>query len=219
MIEISYDPQIFNVQNIEQAKKVILSDTEIQTSDERWIEETEFIVGIIEKYKPKLVVDYGCGIGRVAKNLVDKCTVMGVEISPTMLTLGLQYVNSPKFIVMGPQGLQALVEGGVKADFVLAAWVLQHCFNPLDDINLIKSILTDDGILLVVNTETRGVPVVGSFVDDGFDVWTELNKHFLTIKKEKLPETALRGDWRDKSYYAILNKYKENEMVSWSPHG
>ena len=51
-----------------------------------------------------VVLDYGCGIGRMAKELIlrHNCRVIGVDISPNMRALSVQYVNSDNFFACPP---------------------------------------------------------------------------------------------------------------------
>jgi SAM-dependent methyltransferase len=48
-----------------------------------------------------LVLDYGCGIGRIAKELIKQtgCHVIGVDISPSMLGLAYPYVHSDNLVL------------------------------------------------------------------------------------------------------------------------
>jgi hypothetical protein len=65
----TYFADVFAVQTIEQARQIILTG-EGSTSAERWQVETPWLVdtisGLIDITPDTLLVDYGCGIGRVA---------------------------------------------------------------------------------------------------------------------------------------------------------
>src|SRR4051812_1977873 len=83
----SYSPAVFHVPDLEAAKAIILTPTPDMTTDERWEVETRNLVEelgrVMDLGTQSRIVDYGCGIGRVAKALIDRygCSVVGVDIS------------------------------------------------------------------------------------------------------------------------------------------
>jgi SAM-dependent methyltransferase len=98
------------------------------------------------------LIDYGCGIGRVAKELIARhgCRVIGVDISVNMRALAIDYVRSDRFLSCSPEMLDTLVAHGFVADAAFSIWVLQHCFMPANDIRH-PSISAPGGKLFVVN--------------------------------------------------------------------
>ena len=66
---LTYNPEIFSVPDLLHAKKIILT-AESSSTEERWKTETPMLAGLIaahNKIGPDTVVlDYGCGIGRMA---------------------------------------------------------------------------------------------------------------------------------------------------------
>src|SRR5690242_15985126 len=100
-----YNPKIFDHDKIENAVNCILTDYEMPIK-ERWEKETSFLLKAIdENFKIKsdsILVDYGCGIGRLAKPLIERygCTIIGVDLMPSMLKHAVEYINSPKFIAV-----------------------------------------------------------------------------------------------------------------------
>src|SRR5215467_10909625 len=102
-----YDPSIFlDVNNVDDAVKVILTPEAGMTSQHRWKTEAPYLMGLMEKYIPagQCVLDYGCGIGRLSKPLVEKhnCKVIGVDISPNMRALAASCVGSDWFAAIHP---------------------------------------------------------------------------------------------------------------------
>jgi SAM-dependent methyltransferase len=87
-----------------------------------------------------VVLDYGCGIGRVAKELIARhgCHVIGVDISPGMRALSVEYVDSDGFFACSPASLMLLISGGLRVDIAVSIWVLQHCLRPAEDIELLR---------------------------------------------------------------------------------
>ena len=119
------------------------------------------------------MLDYGCGIGRIAKELIDRtgCSVVGVDISSQMRALASQYVRSERFMACSPEMLDSLLWGGLRVDAALSVWVLQHCLQPTVDIGRIRDAIKVNGSFFLVNNRGRAVPTVEQgWVDDGLDV-------------------------------------------------
>lgn len=136
------------------------------------------------------MLDYGCGIGRMAKELIARygCSVIGVDISPNMRAIAVAYVGSDRFFVCPPAMLDLLAERGVAFDLALAVWVLQHCANVHDDIARIARALAPTGGLFVVNQRTRSVPTVElGWIDDGIDIYALLRETFHQRSRGSLP--------------------------------
>jgi SAM-dependent methyltransferase len=120
-----------------------------------------------------LLLDYGCGIGRSAKELIARCGchVIGVDISPSMRALAAVYVASDRFFACPPEMLDLLTARGIAFDAAISVWVLQHCFRPADDMARIGRALDGRGGLFVVNQRNRAVPTAErGWVDDGADI-------------------------------------------------
>lgn len=183
VLQAAYSPAVFNVETMEQAKRIILTPQAGMSPEQRWRTETPYLLGLIDKSfvlnQHSVVLDYGCGIGRMAKALIEKynCHVVGVDISPSMRALASAYVSSNNFIVCAPEALTWLK---LKFDLALAIWVLQHCDDVKSDIERIHSVLQKNqfvggvnigGSLFVLNDHRRIVPTdKAGWVDDGQDV-------------------------------------------------
>ena len=170
---------IFDVGTIDQAKQIILTPIGNHTTDERWLNETEYLLSILDEFfffdENTIVLDYGCGIGRIAKVLIEKynCFVIGVDTSPAMRSLARKYVSSEKFICCGPSELKPNT-----IDVALAIWVLQHCPDVEKDIALIQSTLLPYAGCFVVNGHKRYLPTDNGWVDDGKNVYDMLNVEY-----------------------------------------
>ena len=136
MIE-NYSPRVFDVGTISQAQHVILGAQGNVSMEQRWATETAYLIQLLEPFQfneYSWLLDFGCGIGRVAKAVIARwnCCVVGVDISPSMLALARHYVDSPKFTALPVNQI-----GDYCFDAAIACWVLQHVNFPDADIKRI----------------------------------------------------------------------------------
>jgi SAM-dependent methyltransferase len=130
------------------------------------------------------VLDYGCGIGRMARALIAAtgCRVVGVDISARMRALAVEHVADERFMAVSPAQLDGLLAHGLRADAALAVWVLQHCLAPAEDIARLRVALAPQGRLFVLNMPGRAVPAVQEarfvWAADGIDVAALLRARF-----------------------------------------
>ena len=190
-----YHPEIFDAADLASAKEIILtSEGPGADTETRWAAETPYVMELIAKafdLRPDMVVlDYGCGIGRIAKAMIDvsNCGVIGIDISPSMRMMAPDYVQSDRFLAVSPEQFDMMVAAGLRVHAAISVWVLQHCFAPAEDIERIDRGLAADGRAFVLNMPKRAVPAVhddvgasGSFVwaSDGVDVASLLRKAFV----------------------------------------
>jgi autotransporter strand-loop-strand O-heptosyltransferase len=178
----SYDAGIFDVGNLDEAQRIILTPENGRTTHERWDSETPYLTSLVaENLKltaSSVVVDYGCGVGRLAKELISRhgCRVIGVDISANMRALAERYVGSDKFVACAPEGLDLF--GVAFADAALAVWVLQHCPQVEQDLERIRRSLKTDGQLFVVNENRRCIPTDRGWMSDGLDLQQILVSQF-----------------------------------------
>jgi cyclopropane fatty-acyl-phospholipid synthase-like methyltransferase len=185
MADPTYNPGVFAVGSIEQAMTIILTP-EGATTAERWRNETGYLVDLMESRlkldSGSVVLDYGCGIGRIAKELIRRtqCTVLGVDISPEMRVLAPQYVQSDLFSACSPEVLDSLTQAGLNVDAAISIWVLQHCLQPAIDIARVQDAVRPRGSLFLVNNERRAVPTVAhGWMDDGLNIKQMLSEAFV----------------------------------------
>ncbi len=199
----NYFPQVFLPQSLAHAKDIVLSS---DPTGEKWMRQTEDTAhAIVRSFaalgKPltreSLLLDYGCGIGRVAKRLIELtgCTVLGLDISPGMLYFSLPYVNSERFIPCPQMQLEALVRAGLRASGAIAIWALQHCENPAEDIAQIHRALQPGAPFFVTNKFSRYLPVTPTspfarWHDDGMDVVAAIQEKFSFVQEIPSPETT-----------------------------
>jgi SAM-dependent methyltransferase len=194
----TYDPSIFDVSSIEHAKQIILTTEGSSTTEERWKTETPYLSDLIVRRLPvareAVVVDYGCGIGRVAKELIERtgCQVVGADITQNMRTLASHYVQSSRFLACAPEMLGSMIRRGFCFEAALCVWVLQHCLRPADDLDLLRSGLVEGGRLFVLNMVRRVVPAKERpWIDDGLDMRGLLSERFTLLEEGTLPENVI----------------------------
>ena len=179
-----YRAEVFDVADEAAARSIILTPEGEASTSARWARETPYLVGLaIDKLalRPGMcVVDFGCGIGRIAREVVavPGCRVVGVDISASMRRLASEYVRSPSFEAIDPATLAERSDAGERADAAIACWVLQHAMEPQRDIGLLARTLRPGGRLLVVNSHRRVVPSDAGWLDDRLDVAAMLDAHF-----------------------------------------
>lgn len=191
-MQLTYHPAVFQVNDIAQAMAIIMTP-EGSTTAERWEIETPYLADLIVQEltitADTLLLDYGCGIGRLAHELINRhnCRVVGVDISPSMRALSVVYTRSDRFMSCSHEMLEGLVARGMRFDAALSLWVLQHCATPAQDIARIRNALKPEGALFVVNGVFRSVPTVESgWVNDGLDIKAMLAAEFAVVHEGKL---------------------------------
>jgi SAM-dependent methyltransferase len=146
---LTYDRRVFNVKSMAHARAVILTPEDSST-EERWKNETPYLASLIGEQlqisSDWLLLDYGCGIGRIAKELIARhgCQVIGVDISPSMQALAPVYVASDRFLACSPTILDSLVRRGLAFDGAFSVYVPQPCQYPAQDIARIRRALRQD---------------------------------------------------------------------------
>lgn len=215
-IEARYYPEVFDVPTLERARQIILTEEGPGAdTDARWAGETPYVLELIQQalaLRPDmLVLDYGCGVGRLAKAMIEAsgCMVIGADISPSMRRLALDYVGSDRFTVVSPEQLDRLIAAGLRADAAIAVWVLQHCIAPADDVARIRRSLAAGGQCFVLNMPRRGVPAViepnthdprFAWVDDRIDVAGMLRASF-RVDAEGVPDMSRTPNMTDAGAY------------------
>ena len=194
-LEERYNPKIFSVSNVDEAKRIILTKEGRDGSEERWRKETPALISLLRnewRLGPgTTVVDYGCGIGRISKELCKMgCQVLGVDISPEMRRLAIQYVNDDRFSVVTPEEFVNMINNGFSCDYACTIWVLQHCLKPTVDLGNIKRALKNGGGLFVVNNKfSRAVPVIdGVWQNDNIDIWQMCSDNLREVRLLDFPD-------------------------------
>ena len=198
MAQMIYSPEAFNVDTMDKARQMsVLAGSEMRESI-RWGDEINFLCDTMARElmlrKGDLILDYGCGVGRLSKRLCELgCDVLGVDISPAMRRYAMEYVNAPgHFLAIAPEELMMLVGKGLRCDHACVVWMLQHSPNVYADLQLIhRSLKGLGGVFVADNREMRLVPLQGGqWCNDGMDIWRQLELNF-GIRSN----TAYPGNW------------------------
>jgi cyclopropane fatty-acyl-phospholipid synthase-like methyltransferase len=210
-----YDARIFNVTDIDSAKKIILTPENGQTTKQRWELETPHLLSLMEPLglrKDSVVLDFGCGIGRLSKAIIDKygCHVVGSDISMSMRALAPIYVNSDKYYAIPPTD-DVYEQFAGKFDAVIAVWVLQHVFKLQKELDNISKLLKPNGKLFVVNERGRVVPTNKGWMDDKQDIFLELARYGFNGDVVDTLDPKIIGDAHTKStFYGVFTKQENN---------
>jgi ubiquinone/menaquinone biosynthesis C-methylase UbiE len=182
-----YIKQVFDTTDLEVAKNICLSKDSKYPN--KFKEETKFLIDFLKNKKiinsKTYFGDFGCGMGRVSREIIENfdCNIVGFDISSHMLLLAQQYLEyHDKFKIQKYK--KNYKWSGDKFDVFLASFVLQHSEHPQEDIDFIYNNLKDDGILILINEKERLVPVD---IKDGYAVWEDdkINITDLISKKYK----------------------------------
>lgn len=207
--KLTYNAAIFAAPDLEAAKRIILTPADDDT-ETRWRRETPYLADLLgralELGPGRTVIDYGCGVGRLSKALIEGfgCWVVGVDVSPEMRALAPGYVGSPGFRVVSRPELKALAEQGLAADAAIGVWVLQHCAAPRDDVGLIAAALRPGGRLGLVNTKVRCVPTAeAGWVDDRIDIRAPIAERFDTVSEGDLDPAQVGRDVAGFAFWGV----------------
>lgn len=210
-----YRPDVFLVQDQQQAREIILTPEFGMTTDERWEFETGYlapeIVKFLEPSQESLILDFGCGLGRLSKAILGQapCRILGVDISVSMRQLAPGYVVDENFSVVSHQVFVAMVAHGLRVNAAIALWVLQHCPQVDREVALIHQALSSGGRFYVLNNKHSAIPTDIGWVSDGTDLLTILREQFQTLKVGTLPPGVTHQEISRHSFIAELRKEAE----------
>jgi len=166
---------LFKPHSFEEGKHAVVGDCNGFSMQERWDAETPlFAKAIISQHqwsvgKECLILDYGCGVGRLSKEILKQCPdarVIGVDASDSMMEEAVKYVGSDRFSTKRPEELTE------KFDVIYCVYVLQHApsIELREIIARIHSHLKDNGTFVYCSSDYRMAIRFddGGFFDDRF---------------------------------------------------
>ena len=205
-------PAVFEPRDMQTAKSIILTAAPDITTEERWEIETRNTLAELERLfrldASSVVLDYGCGAGRMAKALVDahSCQVIGVDTSRAMRELAVSHVGSDRFVACDPGTLDKRIAAGLKTSHACCLWVLQHCAAPEEDIARIDAALDRDGELFVLNSRYRWLPTETGWRSDGVSVEALLADRFDVVGRTDVRNLVGSAAIANESYAIVLRK-------------
>ena len=152
---------LFKPKTLEESKNTVVGDCNGFTMQQRWDAETPvFAKRILELAGgPAKILDYGCGCGRLAKEILkqnESVSVVGVDASDTQMEHASKYVGSSRFATCKPQDLSFNIQSG-HFDLIYCVYVLQHC--PAVDLrSVLERIhysLKDEGCFVYCSSDYR----------------------------------------------------------------
>ncbi|MBI3874019.1 MAG: tetratricopeptide repeat protein [Arcobacter sp.] len=219
--KMEYNPRIFETKTIDDAKRIILTPECGMDTNERWEKETNFLSQDICAFlkdldKNSVVVDYGCGIGRVSRELIQKigCKVIGVDISASMRDMAKEYVNNTNFEAISPALFRERILDGLKVDGIISIWVLQHSLDPISDVALLKASLKLDGLFYVLNNKISAVPTNKGWINNGVNIFALLEFNFSNMETSQLPQEVAKDKLHSETF---IVKLKNNKPKTISP--
>lgn len=213
---LTFNPDHYAVAGLDHAMRATVgtlgfSDGSAVRDEDRWEWDTPMTTALILRElrtrRGDRVVDYGCGTGRISKELIRclSCAVTGVDASASMRRVAAEHVASALFTVLPPEMLLA---SGERHDAAVCLWVLQHSLTPWDDAARLHAALKPGGALLVLNEEARFLPTVErGFVHDGVDVRAVLAGVFGAPEREgRLDPAIVPAEFAARSFWAVYRR-------------
>ncbi len=210
--EVRYRAEIFDTPNLDAAKSIVLQEEPGMDTETRWRQETGFLAdwmaGAIRLDSNALVIDFGCGVGRLSKVFTDRfgVSVLGVDLSAPMRAMAADYVASPRFSSASPEMFTSLLRAGLRADMAVAAWVLQHVLDLRGEIDRLWHALKPGGLFIVLNMHRRCIPTTAGWADDHQDVHAVLTSRFEAVAEAPIPLSASAPEVLAQKFLRVYRK-------------
>lgn len=159
-----YSPAIFETpRTFDQAMAIAITPEDGLTTEQRMKVETPYFADLIDRHikitQESRVLDYGCGPGRMSKEILIRHSprVYGVDISPPMLAFAVAHTYSERFMALSP----LMVDDLPSVDVIVLTWVLQHIPNVDGTLAMLMNKMKPQGRIFVVNAHDQILPVEG----------------------------------------------------------
>jgi len=168
--------KLFKPASLDEGMETAVGACNGMTKEERWEKETPAFAQEILRLLPPggtTLLDYGCGIGRLAKEILEQnatVRVIGVDDSEEELALAREYVNTPRFTTKKAYELNDAI------DLAYCIYVFQHmpAVEIREVLQRIHHYLRDDGRFVYCSSDYR---MAIRFDQPGFedDRWLGVN--------------------------------------------
>ncbi len=204
-----YYPKAFDAEDEAAARAIILT-AEGESTESRWERETPYLaqrlIELLDLRAGDKVVDFGCGIGRVARELIARidCEVLGVDISPRMREMAAGYVASERFRAVGIEEFDSMCASGWRAYGAYTCWVLQHCNDPRKEIARVVNALPPHACLAVLNSAyAQALPTKDGWDLREIDMRAILQETLVELNAEKLPADVAASGVLDTTFFGL----------------
>lgn len=212
----TYNPDFFTPKDLEDAKRIVLGYGDFETTH-KWELETAWARDLfVSKQflnRNSVVLDWGCGVGRLSKMMIDtfECSVIGVDFNKKMLEYAQPYVNSDKFL---PMTVEEFSNSTIKCTNAIAVWALQHSIHVDNDIDIIKKSLVPPGEIFVFENNRPTIPIIPT---EKNEIWFnllhphtvyELVKRFNLIEQGNFPSKELNIPENESCFWAFFKNNK-----------
>lgn len=221
MLSKLFNPDYFNVDSLESAKKLSLELDEYET----WEEQTDWTIDILKASrtidKDSTFVDWGVGVGRLSKAVIEtfNCNVVGVDTSPSMLRYSEEYVDSKKYSTLT---LDQFKKDNIQNKFThaISAWSLQHSPTSQYDISFLTRAMIASGKLFIVDSFSKKIPKLLEadprgvlWFDDGIKNRMELERWYIPLMLGTLPVQIYTEKKVADGWWALLIKKDTSKPV------
>lgn len=120
------------------------------------------------------VLEIGAGPGSITRHLVDKlgCSVVALEVDPSAIEILEQYVDRVHAADLNdPAWAEHIEKADGKFDYVIAADVLEHVYDPWKVLDGMKSLLNDGGAVVLSLPHVGHAAVAACLIDEDFEYW------------------------------------------------
>lgn len=213
-----YNKDFFKPKDVDDAKRIILTEEGCST-EWRWDVETRWSLQMLDTFwdlnEDSVVLDWGCGIGRMSKAMIDNfgCRVVGVDLQREMLEHAIKYVDNDKFSCLPYDNIffNMPVDHFTHA---IGIWVFQHSPFVQFELPLIYKALKGDGKLFVVENVSKAIPTNAEngkmhFFDDGVATKPILDLNFNLEAKGQIPLKFTTNQINKTSWWGFFNRNEE----------